>query len=143
MITQRSRVQELLKRLLTLTETGKLVWRKIGSTDYEVDVQTQQEHIRFVLTLFPSRLPTGRVRFMPESAAPFMVSFRVESVSPTLLLFDPKREEPILRLQADELDKENQQLLERLYEIVEEPETIEATKFMEQALAALETVEKT
>ncbi len=143
MVTQQSRVQELLKRLLSLTETGKLVWRKIGSTDYEADVQTHQERIRFVLTLFPSQLPTRRIRFVPESVAPYMVSFRVESVSPTLLLFDPKREEPILRLQATELDEENQQLLERLYEIVEEPETIEATKFMEQALAALETVEKT
>ncbi len=144
MITEQRRIKELLERLLQLTEEGRLQWRQIGTVDYEAEVKDEWGRIRFMLTLFPvsGKLlsATGRMRLTPEGAAPYMTVFRVEPVSPTLLLFEAQREEPILRLQADELDEENRQLLERLYSLLEKPSVLEGVTFMERALKALEKI---
>jgi len=144
MVTEQGRVKELLSRLLQLTQEGKLQWRQIGSVDYESEVQDEQGRIRFLLTLLPvpgkPLTSTGRMRLTPEWTAPYEMTFRVEPVSPTLLLFEPQRDEPILRIQADELDEENRQLLERLYELLEKPSALEGVSFMERALKALERV---
>lgn len=144
MVTEQRRVKELLERLIKLTEEGKLQWRQIGAVDYETEIDDEQGRIRFMLTLFPvSGKPlstTGRIRLMPEGAAPYMTVFRVEPVSPTLLLFEPQREEPILRLQADELDEENRQLLENLYSLLEKPSIPEGVTFMERVLKALDRI---
>ncbi len=144
MLTEERRVKEFLERLLHLTEEGKLKWRQIGAADYETEIEDEQGRIRFMLTLFPvpEKPPTatGRMRLMPEGAAPYMTVFKVESVCPTLLLFEPQREEPILRLRSIDLDEESRDLLERLYNLLEKPTALEGVNFMERALKALERI---
>lgn len=144
MVMEERHINELLERLLRLTEEGKLQWRQVGASDYETEIEDEQGRIRFMLTLFPvpEKPPTatGRMRLMPEEAAPFMTVFKVEAVCPTLLLFEPHREEPILRLRSVDLDEHSRDLLERLYKLLEKPTALEGISFMERALRALERI---
>ncbi|MEZ8220059.1 hypothetical protein GG496_000226 [Candidatus Fervidibacteria bacterium JGI MDM2 JNZ-1-D12] len=114
-----SRVVQLLKELLERTEQGKLRWEKISRIDYETVVK---DRVRFTLSLVPTtKRFTGRARFTPDKYLPYMLTFKVENLTPVLYIVDVREDREIARISGDDpnLDRECVELLEDLYEMVE------------------------
>lgn len=114
-----SKLVQLLKELIGRTEQGKLKWEKISRIDYETVVK---DRVRFTLSLVPTtKRFTERVRFTPEKYLPYMLTLKVEHLTPVLYIVDVQKDKEIARVSGDDpsLDKECVKLLEDLYELVE------------------------
>ncbi|MCS7263735.1 MAG: hypothetical protein NZ805_02755 [Armatimonadetes bacterium] len=135
-------ISQLLKMLLERTERGELVWEKLSRVDYETEVSGQSGVFRFTLSLVPTirRPPTGRIRFTPEQYLPHLLAFRVEALVPILYIVDVQQDREIAKISGDDpnLERENFELLERLYDLVEkQARSPEFEQDLQRALQAL------